>query len=87
MKLLEAAAYGTGIVAVKGAVTDEGFQRGVHFLEADNFDDLVDTAIGLVNNGEQLKTLRTNARALLSSRYNWEFSYHALMAAIDDARR
>ena len=87
LKLLEAAAYGTGIVAVKGAVTDDGFQRGVHYLEADNFDDLVDTAIELVNHGEQLKSLRTNARALLSSRYNWEFSYRALMAAIDDARQ
>jgi len=87
LKLLEAAAYGTGIVAVKGAVTDEGFQRGVHFLEADSYEDLVDTAIGLVDHGEQLKTLRTNARALLASRYNWEFSYRALMAAIDDARQ
>jgi glycosyltransferase involved in cell wall biosynthesis len=87
LKLLEAAAYGTGIVAVKGAVTDDGFQRGVHYLEADNFDDLVDTAIELVNHGEQLKSLRTNAGELLSSRYNWEFSYRALMAAIADARQ
>jgi polysaccharide biosynthesis protein PslH len=87
LKLLEAAAYGTGIVAVKGAVTDDGFQCGVHYLEADNFEDLVDTAIDLVNHGEQLKSLRTNARALLESRFNWEFSYQALMSAIDDARQ
>jgi glycosyltransferase involved in cell wall biosynthesis len=86
LKLLEAAAYGTGIVAVKGAVTDDGFQRGVHYLEADNYEDLVDTAIELVDHGEQLKSLRTNARALLVSRYTWEFGYRALMAAIDDAR-
>jgi len=87
LKLLEAAAYGTGIVAVKGAVTDEGFQRGVHFLEADSFEDLVDTAIGLVDHKEQLKSLRMNAQALLGSRFNWEFSYQALMAAIDDVRQ
>jgi polysaccharide biosynthesis protein PslH len=87
LKLLEAAAYGTGIVAVKGAVTDDGFKQGVHYLEADSFEDLVDTAIGLVDQGEQLKSLRTNAQALLASRYNWEFSYQALMAAIDDARQ
>jgi len=87
LKLLEAVAYGTGIIAVKGAVTDDGFQRGVHYLEADNFEDMVDAAIELVDHGEQLKSLRTNARALLASRYNWEFSYRALMSAIDDARQ
>jgi len=87
LKLLEAAAYGTGIVAVKGAVTDDGFQRGVHYLEANGFDDMVDAAIALFGNPEQLGALRTRARGLLESRYTWESSYRALMDLIANASR
>ena len=87
LKLLEAAAYGTAIVALKGAVTDDAFQCGVHYLEVDSYEALVDAAIGLVDHGEQLKSLTTNARMLLDSRYTWESSYQALMSAIEGARQ
>lgn len=72
LKILEAAVMQKAMVGLKGAIAAPGFEPGVHFLEADDFDEMIELTIELINNPERCQELASNAFDLLKRDYFWE---------------
>jgi len=74
LKIAEAVQYNKPIVAIKGSVTDRTMIPGIHYIEADSFEDLITKAIELMNNFTIQQKLAQNARQLFKNRYSIEYA-------------
>lgn len=70
LKIAEAVKHHIPIVALKGAITDDNMKPGVHYLEAQDFDELLDMAMNLVKDRELQRQLVHNATALYEKTYS-----------------
>ena len=75
LKIAEAIQYNLPIVAVKGAVTDLDMKPGIHYIEAETFEDLITKGILLMKDTSLRTQLVKNAKELFRSRYSIEFDH------------
>jgi len=83
LKLLEAAAMKNAVVSLKGVITAPGFEAGAHYLEAEDFDGLIETTLQLIKQPGEMKRLAQNAYDLIEREYTWKNSYCKLMSVIE----
>ena len=72
LKIAEAVQNKIPIVAIRGAVTDNEMIAGVHFLEVDNFEDIPQVVVELMNNKELQLLLVNNCLRLFKRKYSLE---------------
>ena len=70
LKIAEAVQYHIPIVAIRGSVTDKQMRSGIHFIEADNFDDLLTKGIELTEDRVKQEALVKNSLALFGKTYS-----------------
>jgi len=87
LKLLEAAALKKAIVVLANVTSAPAFQAGTHYIEATDFNDLVEKAIWLMKRPKEIERLSRNAYDLLERKYTWQNTHHRLMDVIRTARR
>lgn len=78
LKIAEAVQYSKPIVAIKGSVTDKSMIPGKHYIEADNFDDLIIKSLELMNNPKLQSDLVYNARQLFKNRYTKDYAVQVI---------
>lgn len=84
LKIAEAVHFNLPIVAIKGAVTDRSMKAGKHFLEAQDFDDLIELGIKLIENRERQEQLVKNSKELFASNYSVKTIHERLMTILFD---
>jgi glycosyltransferase involved in cell wall biosynthesis len=72
LKILEAMALGTPVVATAKAAEGLSAQNGVHLLLADDPEAFAKHAIALLSNPELREHLIVNARRLVERCYDWD---------------
>lgn len=72
LKIAEAILHHIPIVAIKGSVTDDNMIAGIHYVEAEDFDNLIDKAILLVHNRNLQQEITENAIKLFMDTYSIE---------------
>ncbi len=72
LKIAEAVLHHLPIVAIKGSITDSNMIAGTHYIEAEDFDELIDKAILLVHNRELQQGITENAIKLFMDTYGIE---------------
>ena len=70
LKIAEAVEHHIPIVAIRGSITDSNMQPGRHYLEATDFDDLIDRAIALVHDRDLQRDITENAVRLFKATYS-----------------
>ena len=70
LKIAEAILHHVPIVAINGSVTDDNMIAGVHYVEAEDFDDLIDKAISLVHDRTRQQEITGNAIKLFMDTYS-----------------
>lgn len=78
LKIAEAVQYSKPIVAIKGSVTDKSMIPNKHFIEAKDFEDLIDKSLDLMDNKAKQQELVKNARELFQKRYTYEYSTNVI---------
>ena len=78
LKIAEAVQYSKPIVAIKGSVTDKSMIPGKHYIEADNFDDLIIKSLELMNSPKLQSDLVYNARQLFKNRYTKDYAVQVI---------
>ena len=69
LKIAEAVQYHVPIVAIRGSVTDKQMKNGVHFVEADDFEDLLTKGIELMEDRVKQEVLVKNSLKLFGETY------------------
>ncbi len=69
LKIAEAVQYHVPIVAIRGSVTDKQMKNGVHFVEADDFEDLLTKGIELMEDRVKQEVLVKNTLKLFGETY------------------
>lgn len=69
LKIAEAVQHHIPIVAIKGSVTDFMMKPDVHYIEAEDFDELLIKGIRLIDNRDRQEELVKNAVRLFSNYY------------------
>ena len=82
LKIAEAVVHHVPIVAIKGSITDSNMLAGVHFIEATNFDELLDKAIALAHDREAQRTLTGNIVKLFLETYSIDAVSRDMMKVI-----
>ena len=82
LKIAEAVEHHVPIVAIKGSITDSNMLPGVHYLEADDFDSLIDKAIALVHDRALQQRLTANAVKLFTDTYSLDAVSHDMQDII-----
>jgi sugar transferase (PEP-CTERM/EpsH1 system associated) len=80
LKVLEALACGTAVVATRRAVEGLAVEHGTHLLLADDADAFAHEVARVLRDRELARRLAVAGRALVESRYDWEASVAALDA-------
>ena len=70
LKIIEAALSKTAIFSIKGAITKCNFVRDRHFVEADNFEELIEKIVSIQNSPTKLEGLIENAYKKARESYN-----------------
>lgn len=70
LKIAEAVENHIPIVAIKGSITDSNMIAGNHYIEATDFDDLIDKAIALIHDRDLQQRLTENAVKLFMDTYS-----------------
>lgn len=82
LKIAEAVQHHIPIVAIKGSITDSNMVAGTHYLEATNFDELIDKAIALAHDRDSQRRLTENAVNLFLSTYSIDAVSRALQEVV-----
>lgn len=72
LKVIEAAINQSLVIAIKGAITQSNFIQGVHFLECETFEDIVDTIVKVAKREIDPTPLILNAYNLVKEEYSCE---------------
>ena len=84
LKVLEAMACGTPVVATSRAVEGLDAEDGVHLRIADDATSFADAVTALLRDADQRQRLADAARALVEARYGWETPVAALDAIYEE---
>jgi polysaccharide biosynthesis protein PslH len=71
IKILEAMALGTPVVATPKAVEGLEVENGIHLLIADSAAEFADSTLRLLRDASLARQLSHNARALVEQKYDW----------------
>jgi glycosyltransferase involved in cell wall biosynthesis len=82
LKIAEAVVHHIPIVAIKGSITDSNMLAGIHYIEATNFDELLDKAIALAHDREAQRTLTGNIVKLFLETYSIDAVSRDMMKVI-----
>ena len=77
-KVLEAMASGTPVVATSAAVAGMDVVPGQHLLTADSASEFAGRVLDLLDNEPQQRSLASEARQLVESKYTWDASVRQL---------
>jgi polysaccharide biosynthesis protein PslH len=90
LKILEAMALGTPVVATRKGAEGLDVVDGTHLLLADGADAFARAVLTLLDSPDRARALADNARALIADRYTWprigRAMDHIIEAAVDAAR-
>ena len=78
LKIAEAVQYSKPIVAIKGSVTDRTMIPGIHYIEADSFEELITKSIELMQNPKLQSELVNNSRDLFKNRYSISYAANVI---------
>lgn len=70
LKIAEAIQHHVPIVALEGSVTDFNMKPGVHYIEVHDFDELIETAVELIDDPKAREFLVNNATDLFKKTYS-----------------
>lgn len=82
LKIAEAIQNRIPIVAIRGAVTDNEMIPGCHFVEVEDFEDIPQAVVDLLNNEDLQKTLVDNCLQLFKKKYSLENMINVLDTCI-----
>lgn len=82
LKIAEAVQHHVPIVAIKGSITDHDMVAGIHYVEATDFDELIDKAIALSHDRDSQRKLTENAVNLFLDTYSIEAVSKAIRLVI-----
>jgi glycosyltransferase involved in cell wall biosynthesis len=85
LKILEAMALGTPVVATRKGAEGLDVVDGTHLLLADDADGFAKAVLGLLESPAQARAMADNARALVADRYTWPRIGRALDQIIEAA--
>ncbi len=84
LKIYEAMAAGRATVSTRIGAEGLPTEHGRHLLLADDAAAFADAVVALLRNADERRTLASNARALVTSRYDWSIAATHLEQAILD---
>jgi glycosyltransferase involved in cell wall biosynthesis len=79
LKIAEAVQHHLPIVAIKGSVTDKQMVPNIHYIEAADFEELINKGIELIKNQLKRKELDENATMLFMNRYSIDYVHNQLI--------
>lgn len=87
LKIAEAVRHHLPIVAIKGSITDDNMKAGIHYVEASDFDEVLDKAMELANDRQRQHAIVENATELFRKTYSINAVSKALTRIMNNANK